>query len=268
MKKILFLFVVVASTFSFGCSNKTAMGKSAATGNAHSSANSLDWQGTYKGTLPCADCQGILTELTFNKNQTYILKTKYLGKDSIEREEMGNFEWNKEGSTIIIAGTETSTGQYQVGENRITLLDKSGNKITGALAENYVLTKQGNHMDGGKKSNVELVGTYWKLTELMGKPVIAPAGVREIHIILKKQDNRIQGFAGCNNIIGSYELKDGNLISFKDLASTRMACPDMSMEDQFKETLEKADNYSILGDTMSLNKARMAPLARFEAVYH
>ena len=47
-----------------------------------------------------------------------------------------------------------------------------------------------------------------------------------------------------------------------------MACPDMSMENQFIEVLGRADNYSILGDKLSLNKARMAPLARFEAVYH
>jgi heat shock protein HslJ len=92
--------------------------------------------------------------------------------------------------------------------------------------------------------------------------------VREVHIILKKQDNRIQGFTGCNNLMGSYELREGNLISFKGLASTKMACPDMSIENQLNEVLGRVDNYSILGDNLSLNKARMAPLARFEAVYH
>ena len=68
--------------------------------------------------------------------------------------------------------------------------------------------------------------------------------------------------------MGSYELKEGNLITFKQVASTQMACNDMNIENQFKEILERTDNYSILGDKLSLNKARMAPLARFEAVYH
>ncbi len=27
------------------------------------SQNSLDWPGTYTGTLPCADCEGIKTEI-------------------------------------------------------------------------------------------------------------------------------------------------------------------------------------------------------------
>ena len=113
-----------------------------------------------------------------------------------------------------------------------------------------------------------MVETYWKLTELMGKPVNPPAGVREIHIVLKKQDGRFQGFAGCNNIMGSYELKDENFIGFKGIASTKMACPDMTIENQLMEVLGRVDNYSILGDKLSLNKARMAPLARFKAVYH
>jgi len=40
-----------------------------------------------------------------------------------------------------------------------------------------------------------------------------------------------------------------------------MACPD-NLEDEFKEILELADNLSTDGKYLSLNKARMAPLAR------
>ncbi len=267
MKKHLLLFLVVASLFSFSCNNKSAKGKSTMD-TSHNSANSLDWNGNYKGTLPCADCPGILNELTLNNDNTYILRIKYLGRDSIAQEESGSFSWNSEGNTITLENSKNRPAKYFVGENKITQLDLNGNRITGALAENYVLTKQATGMDTGKKSNAELVETYWKLTELMGKPVATPAGAREIHIILKKQDNRIQGFTGCNNLMGSYEIREGNLISFKGLASTKMACPDMSIENQLNEVLGRVDNYSILGDNLSLNKARMAPLARFEAVYH
>ena len=268
MKKLFSLFVVACCIISFSCNNKTAKGKPAVTDDTHTSANSLDWQGTYKGTLPCADCQGILTELSLNNDNTYVLRTKYLGRDSRSQVENGTFSWNKEGNKIVFADAKNKPGHYLIGENRITQLDLSGNKITGALADHYILTKQPNTMDSGKKPNAELVETYWKLTELMGKPLATPAGVREIHIILKKQDNRIQGFAGCNNIMGSYELKDGNFIRFQNVASTKMACNDMTIENQFMEMVQRVDNYSILGDKLSLNKARMAPLARFESVYH
>jgi len=149
---------------------------------------------------------------------------------------------------VVVAGLLSFNCHNKTGKGTATAVDK---------------------MDTGKKLNAELPETYWKLTELMGKPVAPPAeGVREIHIILKKQDNRFRGFAGCNNIMGSYELKDGNYINFKEIAGTKMACPDMSLENQLMEVLGRVDNYSILEDRLSLNKARMAPLARFEAVYH
>jgi heat shock protein HslJ len=109
--------------------------------------------------------------------------------------------------------------------------------------------------------------TYWKLTELMGQPVPAPRpDTREVHLTLKN-GNRLQGFAGCNNIMGSFEVKNEFSITFSGVVSTLMACPDMTTEDSLKKVLEQVDNYTIRGNSLSLSKARMAPLARFEAVY-
>lgn len=115
--------------------------------------------------------------------------------------------------------------------------------------------------------DASLTETYWKLTELLGEPVPSPAlNKKEVHIILKN-GNRLQGFAGCNNIMGVYEIKNELSIFFSGVATTLMACPDMKTEDSLKKVLEQVDNFSIKGNTMSFNKARMAPLARFEAVY-
>ena len=106
------------------------------------SQNSLDWQGTYKGVTPCADCEGIETEITLNDDLTYVIKTKYLGKgDGKVFEEKGSFTWDKSGSTIILNDLKGSPNQYKVGENRLIQLDTKGKVITGALAEKYVLTK-------------------------------------------------------------------------------------------------------------------------------
>jgi heat shock protein HslJ len=115
--------------------------------------------------------------------------------------------------------------------------------------------------------NVEMVETYWKLTELMGQPIVKTENMRsEIHIILKKEGNRVQGFSGCNTIMGGYELKEGNRITFSQMASTMMACDEMETESLFNKMLGEVDNYSIKGNSMTLNRARMAPMARFEAV--
>lgn len=116
-------------------------------------------------------------------------------------------------------------------------------------------------------TKMEIQETYWKLTELMGKPIVMSENMKkEIHIILIKEGNRVQGFAGCNTIMGQYELKEGNRITFSGMASTMMACPDLPTESEFNKMLGTVDNYSINGNSMTLNKARMAPMARFEAV--
>ena len=111
-------------------------------GNEHNSQNSLDWEGVYKGILPCADCDGIETEIVINSDLTFVKKIKYLGKEDIKGiEEKGSFSWNKDGSTIILQGINEESNQYKVGENTLTHLDMEGKIIIGDLAQNYILKK-------------------------------------------------------------------------------------------------------------------------------
>jgi len=110
--------------------------------DSHNSQNSLDWQGTYKGVTPCADCEGIETQITLNTDLTFVIRTKYLGKGDVKTlEEKGNFVWNKTGENISLQGLKGRPSQYKVGENQLTQLDMEGKPISGALAEKYVLTK-------------------------------------------------------------------------------------------------------------------------------
>lgn len=46
---------------------------------AHNSQNSLDWAGVYRRTLPCADCEGIKTEIKLNQDLSYVKAVKYMG---------------------------------------------------------------------------------------------------------------------------------------------------------------------------------------------
>ncbi|HEX5154837.1 MAG TPA: copper resistance protein NlpE N-terminal domain-containing protein [Parafilimonas sp.] len=228
--------------------------------DGHTSRNSLDWQGVYTGILPCADCSGIETRLELNTSLDYTLKTKYTGKAGDVFQSSGKFNWNKEGNTIILNDSQSpgKADMYFVGENALTKLDMNGNKITGNLADNYVLHKLDN----------SIREKYWKLTELYGQPVVTDsAHTREAYIIFKQKDNRVIGSGGCNNFNGSYELKGENGINLSQLISTQMACANMEIETLFHKALQSADNYYINSDTLVLNKARMAPLARFIAVY-
>lgn len=108
---------------------------------------------------------------------------------------------------------------------------------------------------------------YWKLVELHGQPV--PALDREPHLILRDEGKRVEGFGGCNGFGGTYEIDEAtSRIRFGQIGSTLMACPSgMEVEGAFHEVLRTVDNYTLNGDQLTLNRARMAPLARFEAIY-
>ncbi|SMC70682.1 copper resistance protein NlpE [Moheibacter sediminis] len=107
----------------------------------HNAKNSLDILGTYKGILPCADCEGIETEITLSKDETYTKKMKYLGKDEKVFEEMGDYTWKEDGNTLVLENINSDIVEYFVSENSLTQLDMEGNKITGDLSGKYILNK-------------------------------------------------------------------------------------------------------------------------------
>jgi len=110
--------------------------------DAHNSRNALDWNGTYSGILPCADCSGIETQLMLKQDGSYKLTEIYQGKEGAEFERSGQLEWNAAGNTVTLLNDNVSSIQYFVGERRLFRLDREGKRITGDLAENYILQKQ------------------------------------------------------------------------------------------------------------------------------
>ena len=108
-------------------------------GNASKTKTSPAYEGTYIGTLPTASGMGMTVTLTL-ENGAYTRKTEYVGKDGIF-EDKGKYTLNKEGNTITLEGID-SPNKYVVDENRLTQLDIDGNRITGDLADKYVLQKE------------------------------------------------------------------------------------------------------------------------------
>ena len=220
----------------------------------HTSQLALDVYGTYRGTLPCADCEGIKTTVVLNTDNTFTLQQDYLGKPESKMESSGKFFWNKDGNAIILKNTQDET-QFFVGENTLTQLDKSGKKIEGTLAQNYVFTKD----------NYEILGKTWTLVELLGKPVEPSETIKkDAYITFDDQTNRYNASAGCNSISGNFKVLAFNKLELKAGMSTMMACPDMTLETQLNDVLKRADSFIINGDELTLVKGRMAPLAKFK----
>ena len=110
----------------------------------HTSRNSLDWEGVYTGVLPCDDCEGIDTSISLNKDQTYLLKQRYLGSPEKESKEIiseGKFTWSENGNYITLEGSNIGSRKFKVGENFLMPLDKNGKEIEAIPGNNYKLFK-------------------------------------------------------------------------------------------------------------------------------
>lgn len=106
----------------------------------HTSKNSLDWEGVYTGILPCADCEGIQTEIELDSDLSYQKTTIYLDKSQEPYVTEGNFSWDETGNQISLKNEE-QPNFYQVVENALIALDINGDQIKGDLKSNYRLEK-------------------------------------------------------------------------------------------------------------------------------
>ncbi|OAL81358.1 copper homeostasis protein CutF [Acinetobacter sp. SFB] len=102
---------------------------------------SLDWAGKYKGVFPCADCQGIETELELKTDKTYELTQKYLGKGkNNESKVKGTFSFDPDNPSVIRLDKAGENRKFFVGENFVEARDiNTGKMIDSKL--NYKLQK-------------------------------------------------------------------------------------------------------------------------------
>jgi len=123
-----------------GCNNNRSQNNDSQSAAIHDSIDSPGYEGVYAGTLPCADCSGIYTEITLKGNE-YTMKMVYQGKgDDNTFETSGNYTWNNDRSIITLG--RDSLERYKVERGKLIALDMDGNIITGDLADSFVLHKK------------------------------------------------------------------------------------------------------------------------------
>lgn len=138
------LLAIVAISFA-ACKQE----KKQASTDTPTEKTAVSYEGIYKGTLPCADCEGIEVALTLGKDQKATYLTNYLGKADGRFTERGTYEI-KDG--ILILKTDQETLQFAVSENKISLLGQDGKPAEGKLAPYYDLKKM--------KLGFDYEGTY------------------------------------------------------------------------------------------------------------
>jgi uncharacterized lipoprotein NlpE involved in copper resistance len=96
------------------------------------------WEDIYEGVIPAADGPGIEVQIALYSDDTFILQYRYIDKeDTIFRHE-GNFTWDKS-KKIITLDIENVPPYYQMEDDRLIQLDMKGKRITGPLADHYIL---------------------------------------------------------------------------------------------------------------------------------
>jgi heat shock protein HslJ len=105
--------------------------------------------------------------------------------------------------------------------------------------------------------------TNWQVIEINGS-VITSTMKRKPYLKFS-EDNKVSGFAGCNGFGGNYTLKNNSTITIDNVISTKMACPDLAIENNLFRVFENTNNFIVKGDTLFFNDAFMHPIAKLVA---
>ena len=97
----------------------------------------------YVGTLPCADCEGIDVTLQLKDDASYIMNTVYKGSrvDSSNNHIVDTGNWTLHTDTIFLS-IKSSTTKYIKTSDELIQLDGDGKRITGPLADKFILHKK------------------------------------------------------------------------------------------------------------------------------
>ena len=100
----------------------------------------------------------------------------------------------------------------------------------------------------------------WNIVEVNGEKVSAENAP---FLGFDKDGHRLYGNAGCNRLMGSFELDTLNAgkVKFGQVAATRMMCPDMTVEKNVLAALGQVKKYKQLGkENMALCASSNRPV--------
>lgn len=274
IKTILLLAIVLIISCSHNIEKKEDISKTTITKEQsnnyedrfHKTKSNTNWQGTYKGFIPCADCSGIETFLTLNDNETYTLKYRYIGKSMEFTEKKGSFIWNDAEDRIILKDIKDAPNQYQLAENSLIQLDINGNRILGSLQDEYVFEKE--NSNPMNMYYEQLIDKTWQLIELNGITIPTPnKELKEKATDIKFEKNgNMSGFAGCNYFSGPFHVTTNDRIFFGQITKTLAFCTRQDIEDKFMTIFNTIDNYYVENNILILRKGISAPIAKFKLV--
>ncbi|MEO8069457.1 MAG: META domain-containing protein [Flavobacteriales bacterium] len=125
-------------------------------------------------------------------------------------------------------------------------------KIVAALAAITILSASTCKEGGSTATIADLAGKQWTLESLGGEAVSMADGAKLPWIKADAESGKVEGFGGCNTLMGSFKL-DGSNLSFPGLGGTKMMCPAVQeTENKFKAALSETTAFKLDGNTLKL----------------
>lgn len=94
-------------------------------------------QQSWRGILPCADCEGIETSLFLEKDGTWVMNERYQGVTR-EPSSFGSYgTWARTAEKLVLTDSKGEKSYYRAKGDKLEMLDREGNPIVSSL--NYTL---------------------------------------------------------------------------------------------------------------------------------
>ncbi|WP_448886515.1 envelope stress response activation lipoprotein NlpE [Citrobacter telavivensis] len=134
MKKTLLSAMAAFTLFALiGCNNRSDVDVIQPTQVAELKPMQQSW----RGILPCADCEGIETSLFLEKDGTWVMNERYQGV----REEPSSFAsygtWARTADKLVLTDSQGEKSYYRAKGDALEMLDREGNPIESQF--NYTL---------------------------------------------------------------------------------------------------------------------------------
>lgn len=111
----------------------------------HTSQNSLDWSGTYSGTLKGLGGETFLVDLSLELDGMYAIELKQEGKNDIVKR--NKFNWSKDGQVIELYDANEILNKFFVGENVLIQLNKNGERPQAEEINSFQLNKNNHEVE-------------------------------------------------------------------------------------------------------------------------
>lgn len=98
-----------------------------------------------------------------------------------------------------------------------------------------------------RKYDLNFINGAWQVTEVGGQKI---ATAEPVQLVIDTPELKIHGNVGCNTMNGTVVINPDrqNSMSFKDMITTRMTCPDIAVEQQVLQALAKVATVTPIDD--------------------